>query len=223
MAKKTITIGSHEFKVDLHELQDAIGIVQRESASLRADEQTLLGYFAQIEAAWQTPAGKTFVPLKEQFSVSFTYLLNVLEQMIHRMQTTYHNYLVTEEQNAKNVGNLNHHGGNGGNGGHHSGHHGTGNPASHHPGHHPSHHGPGDPGSRQPGHHGAGDHHPGDHDHGGHRPDHDGRVPDHEDHRHDHDRHQPDHDDHRTDHDGREPDHDDSEHFLTRSSPDGQS
>jgi uncharacterized protein YukE len=99
----TITLGSTQFNVDLKQIQAAIGVLKTEYASLDADSIALAAQFALIEAAWQSPAGDTFAPLKQSLAQSFTGLLDLLQQMILRMQTTYTNYEQAEAANARNL------------------------------------------------------------------------------------------------------------------------
>jgi uncharacterized protein YukE len=90
--------------VDLPELLNAIAAVRRE-------KETISGILAQIKSkmewdigySWTSPAHDSFEPIRRWFLNATTDLMDILDEMISRMKTSYDNYLQAEETSLKNL------------------------------------------------------------------------------------------------------------------------
>lgn len=97
----TLTIS--EFKVDLDQLQAAIGTVQAQADTIDSDCQAITGIMQDIPGAWNTPAGQTFTVLAQACTTQMNTLTGLLAEMIQRMQTAYQTYLDIEQANFGNL------------------------------------------------------------------------------------------------------------------------
>lgn len=107
-----------EFKVDLRQLHDAIGAVQRERDTINETMASIGTEFNRVKEAWVTPAEQSFDAVQAWLMRVTHDLENILDDSIRRMQVAYENYLETEEKNTKNV---TPHGGGGGGSSHKNG------------------------------------------------------------------------------------------------------
>ncbi len=97
------TITMAQFKVDLADLHDAIGTVQKAATAIDADCQTIVAQYAAIEAAWVSPAGTSFTEMSSILSNTMDMLVDLLADTVQRMQQSYDNYVEVEQANTQNV------------------------------------------------------------------------------------------------------------------------
>lgn len=107
-------ISLDEFRVDLKQLQDAIGTVKREHGTISETMASVADEFARVKDAWDTPSEQSFDAVQAWLLRVTHDLENILQDSIGRMQQSYDNYRRAEEENTKNV---TPHGGGGGGGG----------------------------------------------------------------------------------------------------------
>jgi WXG100 family type VII secretion target len=112
-----------EFKVDLRQLHNAIGDVQRESGTIRDTMSSIASEFSLVKDSWDTPSEQTFDAVQAWLMRVTHDLENILQDSIGRMQRAYENYHRAEEANVKNNtphgGGSHNSGGSHNNGGHH--------------------------------------------------------------------------------------------------------
>ena len=99
----TTTLTPAEFKVDMAQFAQAITTVSQDRDTIEADITQLKALFTQVEQAWISPSGATFIAVQDKFNSAVDELSTLLNQMIQRMQTTYNNYLVAETKNYNNL------------------------------------------------------------------------------------------------------------------------
>ncbi|WP_406002913.1 hypothetical protein [Streptomyces sp. NBC_00829] len=92
-----------EWRAHLAALNDAIGSVKREAASITATMASIDAKMNEIGTHWATPSYSTFDEIKTWFHTAQHDLEYLLEDIIHRMTTSYWNYHKAE---AANFGNL---------------------------------------------------------------------------------------------------------------------
>jgi WXG100 family type VII secretion target len=97
----SITIS--EFRVDLDDLESAIGTVQAQADSINSSCQAITGVMQDIPGAWNTPAGQTFSVLTQACITQMDALNGLLAEMIQRMQAAYQTYLNAEQTNFSNL------------------------------------------------------------------------------------------------------------------------
>lgn len=96
---RTVTIGSVEFKVDLAHMHDAIGTVTTAADAIESDFTAIEGFLKGVEGIWSSPAAKSYADVYPQLVSRGQDLVDVLRDMIRRMQTTYDNYAAAEHAN----------------------------------------------------------------------------------------------------------------------------
>ena len=103
MSDNTVYYGTPEFAVDLQAMSDAIGTVSTDRDGINSDITAIMTAFQTCESAWTSPAGTTFADFKSTLSSSTQSLMNLLDDMITRMKTTYQNYEAAENSNVNNL------------------------------------------------------------------------------------------------------------------------
>lgn len=93
-----------EFAVALHELHDALALVNGRRARVSDLLHRIRREFEAAHDAWQSPAAATFETTATWFATSSRALKDLLDEMAHRMQTTYDTYLAAETANTHNSG-----------------------------------------------------------------------------------------------------------------------
>jgi WXG100 family type VII secretion target len=92
-----------EFKVDLRQLQNAIGSVRREHSTISDAMSAIGNEFGAVKEAWETPSTATYDDVQAWFLRVSNDLEDLLDDMTNRLQTAYNNYKHVEETNTKNV------------------------------------------------------------------------------------------------------------------------
>jgi WXG100 family type VII secretion target len=110
-------ISFEEFKVDLRQLQDAIGAVKREHDTIHDTMASIGSEFALVKDSWDTPSEQSFDAVQAWLRRVTQDLENILQDSIGRMQRAYDNYHQAEEANTKNNTPQGGEGGGGGGGG----------------------------------------------------------------------------------------------------------
>ena len=98
-----IQIGSEEFRVDLQQLQDAIGQISQDRGGISDDFASIISRFDATQAAWQGPAANSFEELRVTLQNATTTLLDLLAEVISRMQSSYDSYENAETTNSQNL------------------------------------------------------------------------------------------------------------------------
>jgi WXG100 family type VII secretion target len=99
----TVQIGSEEFKVDLQQFHDAIGQVGGNRGTIEDCFNQITTQFNSLQANWQGPAAESYDNLRTTLQSAIAAMLEVLSEIISRMQTTYDNYNSAESSNARNL------------------------------------------------------------------------------------------------------------------------
>lgn len=92
-----------EFKVDLGELYNAIGIIKNEHDLISDLLDHISSEFEACRNDWDTPAAVTFDSVKTWLTTAATDLNALLDEMVTRMRTAYDNYKNAEETNISNL------------------------------------------------------------------------------------------------------------------------
>ena len=105
---QTLTLS--EFKVDLQDLEDAIGAVKVQAEQIYAQTNEIKNILTMPDspAIWGAPAAGSFNELQSACVTAMDTLNSLLAEMINRMHTAYENYHQAELDNFQN---LNHQGG----------------------------------------------------------------------------------------------------------------
>ena len=99
--------GAAEFKVKLDDLLDAKEKVQQEAATIRSLCNMIIDEMTALTHVWLGPAGGAFAETEIQAANDMKFLVGVLDEMVTRMGTSYDNYQLVEEQNMRNVTQVN--------------------------------------------------------------------------------------------------------------------
>ena len=91
------------FSVDLGEFSGAIGRVGGDRDTIESANSQIVAQFKAVEAAWQSPAGESFTTFLTDLVSATQQLQQLLDDMVSRMQTTYHNYSNAESTNTSNL------------------------------------------------------------------------------------------------------------------------
>ncbi|MCO6005341.1 WXG100 family type VII secretion target [Actinoallomurus purpureus] len=94
---------SSEFKVDLGQLHDAIGIVKKQHDVISAELDNVASEFNGCRESWNTPSTASFDDVSTWFTNVSTDVNSVLAEMVSRMQAAYDNYTSAEEANVSNL------------------------------------------------------------------------------------------------------------------------
>lgn len=98
-----IQIGSDVFKVDLQQLQDAIGRISQDRDGISEDFANITAKFDALQGGWQGPAADSYEDLRTTLQNATSQLLDLLSDTISRMQTTYDGYENAETTNSNNL------------------------------------------------------------------------------------------------------------------------
>jgi WXG100 family type VII secretion target len=99
----TVYVGSHEFVVDLQRMSDAIGGVGSARDVIKEAFSAVVREFEVVETSWSGPAGESYASFKDSLTAAAQKLLELLDDMVTRMQATYQTYQDTENANAANL------------------------------------------------------------------------------------------------------------------------
>ncbi|GEB54194.1 MULTISPECIES: WXG100 family type VII secretion target [Streptomyces] len=92
------------FLANLSALDEAIGVVQRESTSIKETMASIEAKMKEIGTDWSSPSFMTFDDMQKWFNTAQNDLSNVLEDILNRMRTSYWNYHNAEAANLSNIG-----------------------------------------------------------------------------------------------------------------------
>ncbi|WP_269276924.1 WXG100 family type VII secretion target [Streptomyces sp. H39-S7] len=92
-----------EFKIALHDLQEAAETVRRKSEDIRQDIAEINVALAAVEPGWTGPAGTSFAGIKKVYGDDMEVLTSLLEEMVRRMRHAYSTYHAMELANYRNV------------------------------------------------------------------------------------------------------------------------
>jgi YD repeat-containing protein len=93
-----------DWSVDLPALQSAISQVGGYRDSIKADLASLKTAFTTLEGDWWSPAGMSLIPLANIFGRAADNFVDVLDDAIARMNSSYQTYVQTEATNNGNLG-----------------------------------------------------------------------------------------------------------------------
>jgi WXG100 family type VII secretion target len=96
----SLTIG--EFKVDLQQLEDAIGTVGAQADTINTRCAEIKEAMEDVPGDWSSPAEQTFTPVMQACSTQMDNLTQLLGEMVQRMQDAYQTYLNAEQANFQN-------------------------------------------------------------------------------------------------------------------------
>jgi WXG100 family type VII secretion target len=99
----SIIIGSSEFQVDLAQFSAAITTVSGCRDAIQEDLTQLESAFSSLASSWQSPAGETYNELQSSLVSAANQMMDVLNEMVTRMQTTQETYENAESSNAANL------------------------------------------------------------------------------------------------------------------------
>lgn len=92
-----------QFKVDLAQLEDAIGTIRTQAATIDTNCTEIKDALSEVPGAWNSPAEQlTFAPVAQACTTQINNLTDLLAEMIQRMQDAYQTYLAAEQANFKN-------------------------------------------------------------------------------------------------------------------------
>lgn len=97
------TLTLSQFKVDLDQLESAIGTVHAQADIINSNCQAITGIMNEVPGAWNSPAGQTFTVLAQACTKQMDALGGLLGEMIQRMQSAYQTYLNAERTNFNNL------------------------------------------------------------------------------------------------------------------------
>ncbi|WP_394427739.1 WXG100 family type VII secretion target [Streptomyces sp. SGAir0957] len=93
-----------EWRAYLEDMQTAIHTVQREATTINAKMASIDTKMNDLATHWSSPAYLTFDEMKTWFHKSQHDLADLLDDILHRLRTSYQNYHDAEQAN---LGNLN--------------------------------------------------------------------------------------------------------------------
>jgi WXG100 family type VII secretion target len=99
----SVTVGSQEFQVDLEQFQEAIAAVTADQNAIETDFSQIQSALDQLGDTWQSPAGDTYASLQSSLTSAAKQMLNVLTEIISRMNVTLQTYENAEQVNANNL------------------------------------------------------------------------------------------------------------------------
>ena len=99
----TTSLSAISFKVDLVQLETAIGIVEAQAGTINDNCTAIQADLRSAEAAWSSPAGQGLPPIVQACTSQMNNLTSLCDEMIVRMRTAYQNYLNTEQVNYGNL------------------------------------------------------------------------------------------------------------------------
>lgn len=98
-----VQIGSDVFKVDLQQLLDAIAQIRQDRDGISDDFANITSKFDALQGTWQGPAATSYEQLSVSLQNATSQMLDVLSDVISRMQTSYESYENTETTNSQNL------------------------------------------------------------------------------------------------------------------------
>ncbi len=97
------TISIESFKVDLQQLQDAIGTVSAQAQTIGEQAQVIQAQLAEVPSWWSAPSEVPFSQLAMACTNQLNGLVSLLQEMITRMNSAYQNYLSAETANVSTL------------------------------------------------------------------------------------------------------------------------
>ncbi|MEV5753964.1 WXG100 family type VII secretion target [Actinoallomurus sp. NPDC052308] len=93
------------WRVDLPELLNAIATIKREKDNISTTLDLIDSKIRpeKLSAFWRGPAKNTFDPVRDWYKDASSDLMDILDEMIDRMQKSYDNYYQAESQNLQNM------------------------------------------------------------------------------------------------------------------------
>jgi uncharacterized protein YukE len=101
MAAKSLSMT--EFKVDLEQLANAIGVVSTQAGVIGDACDGIGSAMGQVWGMWNSPAGITFGELVPPCTQQMHALTELLTEMLKRMKAAYRTYLTIEQTNTRNL------------------------------------------------------------------------------------------------------------------------
>jgi WXG100 family type VII secretion target len=95
--------GSAAFGVNLQALSDAIATVHREKDNISGTLEQIEMRMRNLNGYWHGPAHDSFDPVRKWYNNATTDLMDILDEIILRMQKSYDNYHQAESQNLQNL------------------------------------------------------------------------------------------------------------------------
>jgi len=93
---------STQFQVDLGQLSDAITTVRGLTASVSDEVSVMQSRLQTIASLWRTPSTASYEEIEAWFDTASTDLVNLLEEIVSRLQQAYDTYVTTEQTNVSN-------------------------------------------------------------------------------------------------------------------------
>jgi WXG100 family type VII secretion target len=97
------TQGGSDFGVNLQALSDAIATVRREKDNISGTLDQIDIRIRNLSAYWAGPAYDSFDPVATWYNNARYDLMDILDEIILRLQKSYNNYHQAEFQNAENM------------------------------------------------------------------------------------------------------------------------
>ena len=95
--------GDSDFGVNLQALSDAIATVQREKGNISGTLEQIDIRIRNLSAYWAGPAYDSVDPVTTWYDNARYDLMNILDEIITRLQKSYNNYHQAEFQNVENM------------------------------------------------------------------------------------------------------------------------
>jgi WXG100 family type VII secretion target len=99
----SVIMTAHSWSVDLEALNDAMHAVGTNNNSISDAYSSIQAQYSLIETLWSSPAGVSFSDITSTIDSAMAQLNSVLSSIGTAMQTSYNNYLTTEQANANNM------------------------------------------------------------------------------------------------------------------------
>ena len=98
-----VQIGSDVFKVDLQQMQEAIGQISQDRDGISEDFANITAKFDALQGTWQGPAANSYEQLRVTLQNATSQMLDLLSDVVSRMQTSYESYESAETTNSQNL------------------------------------------------------------------------------------------------------------------------
>jgi WXG100 family type VII secretion target len=92
-----------DFGINLQALSDAIATVKRERDNISGTLDQIDTRIRNVSAYWSGPAYDSFDPVAKWYNSARIDLMDILDEIVTRMQKSYDNYHKAESQNAQNM------------------------------------------------------------------------------------------------------------------------
>jgi WXG100 family type VII secretion target len=92
-----------QFKVDLAQLQDSVGVVSAQAGDIDNYCQSITTLMQEVAQMWVSPAGQTFQELIPPCTKQMHALTELLAQMVRRMKAAHETYVTMERTNTQNL------------------------------------------------------------------------------------------------------------------------